>query len=116
MYCWTNGVTIRNNSIYQNTSAGATAPLNITPVGCTPTGQMLVEYNVLRSQNSAYVILMDNTQGGVTPSAVFNHNRLWRVPGGGWSYVNGGNRANYTGTGNTDYVSGACAQVPAGTC
>jgi hypothetical protein len=48
---------------------------------------------------------------------VFNYNRLSPVTQGtGYFYVIGGNRANYTGTGNTDYNTGACVPVPAGSC
>lgn len=111
-YCWKNGLTIRNNTITQTVSTGATAPLNITPTGCSPTGQLLVEYNILRSANSAYVILIDNRQGGVVQDAVFNNNKLWRVPGGGYFAPLGGSNTAYSGNGNVDYVSGAAVAVP----
>jgi hypothetical protein len=112
-YGWTNGLTIRNNSIYQTQSAGATSPLNITPSGNTPTGTLLAEYNVLRSANPAYVILADDSQGGPISSAVFNNNRLWRSGSGYFSARNTTGNSHYNGTGNTDYSTGAAVAVPA---
>ena len=73
----------------------------------------MAEYNILRSLNIAYVILMVNNHG-VAPSAVFNYNKLWRVPGGGYFDIIVGNPANYTGVGNTDYVTGAPVSAPGG--
>jgi hypothetical protein len=112
-YGWLNGLTIRNNTIYQTQSGGATAPLNITPSG-TPTGTLLAEYNLFRSANSAYVILGDDSQGGAIVDAVFNNNRLWRVAGGGYFGTrNTTGNSHYNGTGNVDHLTGAAVPVPA---
>ncbi|HXM35395.1 MAG TPA: hypothetical protein VN920_09430, partial [Pyrinomonadaceae bacterium] len=73
----------------------------------------MAEYNIFKSLNIAYVILIANNHG-VAPSAVFNYNKLWRVPGGGYFDISVGNPANYTGVGNIDYITGAPVSTPGG--
>jgi hypothetical protein len=115
-YCWKNGLTIRNNVITQVQTSGAAAPLNITPTNCSPTGKLIAEYNVIRSANPAYVVLIanDGSYGGSTSAGgIFNYNKLWRMPGGGY-FDTRGSSSIWTGVGNTDYNTGAAVSTPGG--
>lgn len=108
------GIIIRGNSISQTQSNGATAPLNITTEGSDINGTILIENNLMRSANPAYVLLVGARQSSETIRFVANNNRLWRVPGGGHILYWGGSlgRIYGSGTGNVDHISGAAVAVP----
>jgi Domain of unknown function (DUF4082) len=104
------GITIRGNTVYQTVEPAA-APLNITP---TPsiTGTVTVENNLFRSANPAYVILGDDSQGNTGITAVINNNRLWPDGSSGFfSLRDSSGQSNYSGTGNTNWLTGASVPV-----
>lgn len=101
------GMVIRGNTIYQTVEAFAAAPLNIaaeSPIN----GAVVVDKNLLRSANPAYVILAYGKTGTSPVNVVMTNNRLW--PDG----ANGGlfslrQPGNYSGSGNINYLTGAAA-------
>lgn len=108
------GIVIRGNTIYQTVAQNAAAPLNITPTGDNFTGTVVVDSNLLRSANPAYVILGDDSQGPGGINAQITNNRLWPVSSGSgyFSLRNSTGQSHYTGSGNVDWTSGA----PVGCC
>lgn len=112
IYVVKGGIIIRGNAIRQDVAQNAAAPLNITPTGDNFTGTVLVENNLIQSANPVYVVLGDDSQGPGGITAVFNNNRF--IPDNSSNYFslrNTSGLSHYSGTGNTNFNTGAAVPV-----